>query len=473
MHVLFVYPDITYEEYRTASVWKGKYYTGIGHLSSWLKSKGHTTSLYHVTHDITAEEFAKKLATYENVDLIGFSYTTQMSRFAKRYIAACKELWPNVPVISGGAFPTLVPDRVFTETQSDFACVGDGEVPLGILCDALENQTGLDDVPNIWYRKEDGEVVSKTFQNSTPNLDILPFPDRDLFDFPNLEAERGGMTTLGAGRGCPYGCTYCSNNYLKKMFHGNQPYLRQRSPENVVQEAEEIIKKYPFIKEFFFIDDILPINRDWFRELAKLYAERVNIPYHCAIYPKLINEDILDSLKLSNCKTLNIGLESGNEEIRKSLLKRNLPTDFLKGVIDMCRNYDIRLLTFNILGLPGETFNQMLETVDLNAYAFRGSDDINAAASIFYPYEQTDLHTLCETEGLIPNSVPRVNSHFQDSILDYTEDDKVMIKAVQRHFKDLVKISMKEGPLAERGDTEVINIMRDLDSKAATAAAVA
>lgn len=463
MRVLLIYPDITYEEYRSADQWTGKFYSGVAYLSAALKKAGHDCRLYHVTQDVPDDRFLERVAALGPFDLVGFSFTTQMYRFVCRYSRLLRETYPKILQICGGVFTTLNPRRVLDELPVDFACRGDGELPIVSLCDALTQGLSLDEVPNIWF-KRDGAVVEKPFSKLDLDLDDVPFPDRSLFDFPNLEYESKGITTLMAGRGCPYGCAYCSNNFLKRLYQAGKNFIRYRSPENVIAEAIHIRDTYPFIKELFFSDDILPLNMPWFKKFSSLYSEQVGMPYSCAIYPRLINAEVLGLLKQSGCKVLNVGIESGNEEIRKNVLRRNLSDAQMKAAMDLCNEFDVSLLTFNMFGLPGETLQNMMETVDLNAYAFRNSEKILAAASIFYPYQQTELGDYCDSMGLIESRENSLNSHFQDSILNVGENQRQTILSVQRNFLDLVRESIKSGPLAPRGEEAILALLAELDA---------
>lgn len=463
MRVVLIYPDITYDEYRVASKWRGKFYSGVAYLSSVLKRAGHQCALLHVTHEVDAETFLERLDRLGAADLYGFSFTTQMYRFVKAYSPLVRKRHPTIPQICGGIFTTLNPRRVLEELPVDFACRGDGEIPLVQLCAALDAGGDLNGIPNIW-RKNQGTIFETAFSNIAVDLDDIPFPDRELFDYPNLEYERNGMTSLIAGRGCPYGCAYCSNNYLKRLYQAGKNFIRYRSPANVVAEAETIRDAYPFVKELFFSDDILPLKLSWFRDFADLYASRVRLPYSCAIYPSLINDEVLSLLKKSGCKTLNVGLESGNENLRNKVLRRNLSDAMMRKAIDLCRAHDINLLTFNMVGLPGETLHSMMETVDLNAYAFRGSDRIAAAASIFYPYEQTELGDFCDANDLIASRDNTLNSHFQDSILKWDGGHHQLILAVQRNFHKLVEASLVKGPLSHWAEDDIRALLQRLDA---------
>jgi hypothetical protein len=124
-------------------------------------------------------------------------------------------------------------------------------------------------------------------------------------------------------------------------------------------------------------------------------------------------EDITRMMHEAGCRRIIIGLESGNEYIRNTVLRRNMPEAQLREAGRMCKTYGIELATFNMVGLPGETVRMALDTVKLNARL--GTDFIYT--SLFYPFPQTELHALCAREGLITERV--ITDYLEGSALKF------------------------------------------------------
>lgn len=118
---------------------------------------------------------------------------------------------------------------------------------------------------------------------------------------------------------------------LKKLYReeaGTGNYCRIRSVENVVREIEEVRRDYP-LSIIYFHDDLFIMNKGWLKDFAAEYKKRVGLPMICYVRANLVTEEVVRHLKEANCITIAMGVESGNEAIRKTVLKRimtNEPT---------------------------------------------------------------------------------------------------------------------------------------------------
>ncbi|MFH1968579.1 MAG: radical SAM protein [bacterium] len=274
------------------------------------------------------------------------------------------------------------------------------------------------------------------------NLDDLPYPDRDIFDFRNLHSESEGRVTVMVSRGCPYACSYCCNSALHHLYKNelhSDKYVRFRSPQKAVNELEHLKNKYEFLKNFAFDDDILPLNKNWFREFIKLYKEKVNVPYDCNIRPNLIDEEIVDLLQDSGCYQVRIGIETANEDMRKMLLKRNIDNEQLKKSFNLLKKSKIEIYTYNMVGLPGETPKMMYDTLELNYNLKHKKKSIamRNQVTIFHPYKNTEIFDFCSKNGLIHNNCDNVTDYSQETCLKFDRIQKNNILFFQKYFNVL------------------------------------
>lgn len=426
MKITFIYPDII-----GSANYRGYFYTGIGYLSSVLKKEKHDVSFIHITQPIEKEKLISDIKAL-SPDVIGFSTTTNMFEFVKTWAKWIKEQM-NVLIVCGGVHCILNPEEVISEKHIDIICVGEGEETLIDLCDAMTKNQEFFNIRNLWI-KNNGKVYRNPCRPLIKNLDVLPFPDRTIYDnYPNLYHEREGRAVIMASRGCPYNCTYCCNLSLKQKFNGLGQYVRFRSPDNVIAEIKETIANYAFIKSIAFDDDILPLRKEWLNEFSNKYADEISLPFSCNIHPFLINSDVIQMLKHSGCTELHIGIESGNEQIRNNILNRKISNEHILQALSLCRKHNLRVYTYNLVGLPFEGTKEMLDTVKINVKY----SDINQV-SIFFPYKGTKLYNICLEQGLLSSKI--VFDYFKDTMLNYPRSKRNRIIFIKNYFRILVKL---------------------------------
>jgi len=212
------------------------------------------------------------------------------------------------------------------------------------------------------------------------------------FDFGNM---------VLAARGCPFNCPYCSNHALRRVASGK--YLRFRQTDKIIEEIRIIAADFPGQRlidlqiETFTGDQwalelcskLEFLNREFLEPLSFTVKLRMNKDKDYA--------ELLAACKKSNFKYLRIGLESGSERLRRQVLHRDYSNaEFLK-VMRQARECGLKVLVFNLIGIPGETYSDYQETVKINRLCL---PDMHATA-IFFPYPGTDLYDLAKNQGLL------------------------------------------------------------------------
>ncbi|MGD9503301.1 MAG: radical SAM protein [Syntrophobacteraceae bacterium] len=435
MRLVLIYPDIL-----KGSNWSGYYYTGVGYISAVARQAGHKVSFLHITHPLCKGEFLSLYAQAvggEGRVLAGFSATTNMFQYVKQWASWIKSVRGD-PVIVGGVHPTLNAEETLGAEDIDAVCIGEGEGPIVELLDAMERGEDVSGVRNVWI-KQNGVTHRNGLRPVIENLDALPFPDRGIFDYANLDCEQRGIAVFMASRGCPYDCSYCCNHALKKVVRqgGAKTYVRFRSPENVIQEIKETVAAYGFIKSIHFDDDILPIRKKWFRAFSDLYAREVGLPFECNIRPNLIDEEIIGLLKDAGCTSLRIGVESGDSYIRNEILNRSLSEETMLRAAELCRTAGMKLYTFNMVGLPREDARARLDTLKFNARMQSDEQQV----SIFFPYEGTALYDLCVSDGLMRER--DVTDPFRDTSLSLPPIERNRVLFTAYFFTPLVLLYKK------------------------------
>jgi radical SAM superfamily enzyme YgiQ (UPF0313 family) len=345
--------------------------------------------------------------------------------FIKEIASLIKKQWPEKYVIAGGAYPTLSPDVVINGSFNAL-CVGEGEFPTLELCNQLESGVLPHGIANLWIKSSDGSIEKNKTREFLSEIDILPFPDRDMWK-PWIREQLNDRFSVLLGRGCPYDCTYCSNHAFRKIAAGK--YVRMRSVESIIEEISIINRDHPLPRMYFEVESIA-INKKWMFELCdqlekfnKTLEREIIFGCNFRITPDTIDETLFIALKKANIKRINIGLESGNAQIRGEMLKRYYTNeDFLK-VVSFARKHDIKVLVFNMIGLPGETLKAHKETVLVN----RQCQPDKHYTQVFYPYQGTELYNTCIKNGYIKGDLA-IKIERRQSVIQLPHFSKTEIK---------------------------------------------
>ncbi|MCL2628917.1 MAG: B12-binding domain-containing radical SAM protein [Oscillospiraceae bacterium] len=403
INVLLIYPDFI-EKTKNKRGIPGNYNEGLASISAVLKEAGHDVCLYHQTYMPDKKEFVQKVGEFKP-DIIGIAIRTSALSYATQMALWLDEEFSDIFVMAGMYHASLAPSEVISLRGIDAVCIGEGEYPCRDFVSYFAENGKLDlEAESFWVKDLDGTVHKNPVRAYIADLDELPFPDLDLFDYPNLYSNKLQQTAeVILGRGCVYSCTYCANAELRNLYPEKAGYTRFRSPENAIRLLERVLEKDPKIECFSFNDAILNVFEDWFYEFAALYKERIGKKFVCNLRVELINEKMVKVLAEAGCYLVTIGIESGNEELRTKYLKRTMKNDHIISVSHMLKNAGIIVNTYNIIGLPYETPKMSLETIKLNAQMHTD----NIVISYFYPYPQTKILEIAEEAGFIDVTINR------------------------------------------------------------------
>ncbi len=427
--ILLIYPDFLEKDKFKKGTF-GNYSEGLASISAVLKNAGYGVDLYHQLYMPDKAEFIETIRGH-NPDLIGFSARTTAMPFIKEMCVWLREEMPATMVIIGGYHAILVPDEVLAIDGCHAVSVGEGEYPLLELMESLAKGEKRTDIGSINFKLADGTFVKNPVSPLIEDLDQLPFPDFDLFDYENLDRSKNFTAMVMLSRGCLFSCTYCGNSQFRNVYPNKSKYSRFRSPEKSIELLQLLLEKYPFIKFIEFRDAIFNMYKDWFYEFMPMYIEKIHLPFNCNLRFDMMDEDMVKMLKDGGCYMIDIGLETGNEAFRKKYLHRNMKNDHMIEVSKWFRKYNITTLTYNIVGLPYETLELSLETVKLNAKM----DVDKVTPNIFYPYPMTILEQTAKDAGFLdPNVDP--NDPVQLRMPQYKKSDILFMSS---NFNRLVK----------------------------------
>lgn len=400
---------------------------GVLYLIAYLKSKGHCAELF-----IERRNWFDEIKEYRP-DILGFSALTGGHLWVESCAAVVKQQRIfDAPIIVGGAHPTFFPDMI-KNPSIDFICRGEGEHALLELLDRMDSGEEVTMIPNIWAKK-DNKIIQNDVRPLLEDLDILPFADRSHYEkYPFLK--NNPHKKIIASRGCPFSCAYCYNSAFKSLYRNKGKLVRRRSVKNVIDEILQL-QEMGKIKTLEMVDDAFLADKEWFLAFADEYRGNIKVPYACFSIVKNIDEKVAEALKKSNCKCIEFGIEAGNERIRKELYGKKISNDDIERGAHLLHQNGLKFLSFNMVGAPFETFEEMQETILLNQ---KIKTDY-PWCSIMQPYPGTEIFNYCVEKGLI-DAHTEINSftYFEQCILKYDPKKLTNIKNLQRLFFLLAK----------------------------------
>ncbi len=386
MKILFVFPSAS-SKYTFVD-----YHHGIGLLSALLKREGHQTSLLQVT------QFDKRQIDWAvdsfKPDILAYSFISDHKPLA---VQVMKHLAPRrIFSIAGGVHPTLSPlDLV---DYVDCVCIGEGE---GTILEIVQGKP-LAEISNLCYKN--GDIYNNPTRPFLEDLDSLPFSDRELFDYQKA-LDQDHRADFMAGRGCPFRCTYCINNQLYSIADGN--YVRWRSVDNVLAEIKQVLNDYNRIESICFQDDTFALKKSWLEEFCNRYQQEIGLPFVCNLRVGSVNKETVEMLAAAGCIETRIGVEQGNETLRRNMLKRKMTNDQIIDTFTMIKKTGIKTFAYNMIGVPGETEETIQETIALN----RQLQPDKLHISIFHPYPGTELYDQCVENGYLNEKT--IESYFE------------------------------------------------------------
>jgi len=366
---------------------------GLMSISALLKSNGFPdVRLFHLVRKVDFGRWRKELAEY-NPGLIGFYLPSCQIDVVKRLTAEIP--YRDAFTICGGPHPTCFPESIEEIAGLDAMCVGEGEYAMLELAQALEEGKNPTRIRGLWVR-HNGKIARNPPRPFIENLDELPYEDRDLFDTQHsIDAYGLSQIRVLASRGCPYRCTYCYNYKLGDAQPGR--YVRFRSTQHLLGEMKMLNSRFRF-KEVFFDDDIFMLDKSRLAQFAERYPHEVGVPFLFSARVEVCDRPTVMLLKKAGARRIDLGVETGNEDLRRKVLRRPMSNQQILETARAARKVGMQVKTLNMVGLPGETPQMHMETVRLN----RQIRPTIVGLSVFTPFPGTDLYEVCVKEGYLP-----------------------------------------------------------------------
>ena len=416
---------------------------GLLSLATVLKNNGIDTRIADIDNHYYMKECSEddlknyienKLLPYVEdyrPDIIGIGCLFS-GRFKNLILIAQKirSKFPAIPIVIGGMHPTIFAREILKKHDCiDYVIVGEGEFSFLQLIKFLngDSQT-LEAIDGIAFRcKEDMRLNPKTKFISA--LDELPFADYKIFDIKEYytmdtshwyspkKIKVGQPFPIISSRSCPNRCTFC----CMWLVHG--PQIRYRSSKNVLDEMEHLYKEYG-VTYFRFMDDNLTFNKSRILEICKGISDRnMNIQFDTpnGVAVNKLDKEIIEAMVGAGLVKISLAIESGSDYIRNKVIRKNLTTEKVHEVIEICSNHkSLFIVGYFIIGMPEETHETLQETYEM----IKKMPFDNFTTYLATPYPGTELFDFCLKHNLLSHKIE-----------DYVDIEDLHYSSYRPHIK--------------------------------------
>ena len=328
--------------------------------------------------------------------LIGFSVLSAEHNWLIDKSKAIREAIPDVTIIVGGIHALFYPDEILSEAPIDIVCNGEGEdVLLNVISELDKPSPDWASIPGLSYKNSKGNI------HTNEKAYLVAFKEDIVEDRTNYfkrypQLAKDTVQRFFSSRGCPYRCSFCYNSNIQDLFKGKGTYVRQKSVENFIKEITLLRDQFQMTSIFFY-DDLFTYRKKWINRFLEIYGKEINIPFMCTTRADVIDEDTVRMLAKAGCHTVSYGIETGNYNSRKNVLKKDVTDDQIIRCGHLLHKYGIRTQTTNMFCLPGETLSDAYKTIELNIKAKTNF----AFTALFMPFPKSEITEYCIEKGFL------------------------------------------------------------------------
>lgn len=369
---------------------------GVLSIASYLKAHGYEVKIYD--RNIETAGINSVFKTF-NPDIVGVSIMS--SRGVKDAVKVSKagRKYGKI-IVWGGQIPTMNIQPCLNNDFVDYIVMGEGELTFLEFADKIKRGESPDAIDGIAY-KRNGQIIT-TKHRAFVNLDDLPLIDWTILNSRDYYQKYiyDNLLYLFSSKGCPFNCSFCGNRDYHRCTH------RRRPTDKTLDEIENLVNNYG-LKAVYFTDELWCYKKEDVYEFCRRVKER-NMKFYwgCDSRADQYTKEDLKLMHDAGCRWLLFGGESGSELMLKKMNK-GITTSKVEEAVELCREIGIAAIITLIVGLPGETVEEVMETVSLGLR-------IRTKFVLFFHYFPTpgsDMHKELVESGLYkpPESLEEVS----------------------------------------------------------------
>jgi radical SAM superfamily enzyme YgiQ (UPF0313 family) len=381
---------------------------GILYLASALENEGFEVRLYHERGTPENIQTLSREVVARQPLCVGISTFTGPSILPSLAFSKAIKQNSNIPVVWGGLHATMLPEQVLRNENIDLVVLGEGEETMAALAGALAggrpSGQDLQAIRGLGY-KEHGRIhinpprpfISQLdrYAPAWHHLDINRYIYNNKFFYSLIGSRLPGdrIASLITSRGCPGRCGYCYNQFVnKRSFRAHSVERAARDIENL--ERNHRATAIVFEDDCFFAD----------KKRALDILRRIRVPWSASIRANYLarwGEELIQELAADHCFELRIGAESGSQRVL-DIMGKDITIQEIYRSVELCRKHKINLLLGFMVGVPGESWEDMLQTFEMMDNLEKMGVTVASGPALFYPYPGTPLYDRAIEMGFTP-----------------------------------------------------------------------
>ncbi len=361
------------------------------YLATSLAQKGGEVSILDANAENLNESGIIQRIVDSDAELVGFPVFSDILHPTAKLIAATRSRCPDIKILLGGIHVTAIPEQTAQQIpQADYLLSGYAEDSICQLVQVLENNSNLDEIAGLTYRK-DGQIHTSRVGSTCPDVNALPIADRS-FVRKHIESGRYyqifntlPFDSIVTGRGCPHHCHFCYNSVRDRVL--------LRSAESIY---EEILLRYREGVRFLDVDDDnFMVNRTRARKIFSwILRDNLKLQLFVKSRTDTIDKEILQLGRKAGVNMISFGIESGSQRMLDAMNKGTTVQQNAQAIAQ-ARRLGMYVHTGFFIGYPGETRETISQSI---AFVQRSKPDA-FSVDILKPYPETVVYRQSQQEG--------------------------------------------------------------------------
>ena len=324
-----------------------------------MDSKSYTANLDYLEGDIYS--ILKKLLTDNDINVVCTGGLSRDCHKLKEVIDTARRINPQIISVVGGGIISSDPRTAMRVLDADIGVIGEGEITICELARALDGGRTYADIPGLIYKDGGNGLVITPPRSEIADIDSIPFPDFDGFDYGQWVSSSGSGLVL-TDRSCPFRCTFC--------FHPTGEKYRQRSFDDIFKEIDFQVEHYQ-VKCFGLSSELFATTKQRVVDFCNR-IKNYNIKWGCCLRVCDVDAEMLQLMKAAGCVNVVFGLESADNSILKSM-RKGITVDQIDPCVKL--TYDANLMIEG--GFIFGDINETKETVANTMNFWRRHNDMH------------------------------------------------------------------------------------------------
>jgi len=404
---------------------------GLGYIATAIKNAGFAFDLIDL--DVNRNQGLKFAKSY---DVVCMGSLISGYKKIKHILLEVRKFNPHAKIIVGNSVATSIPNLLLNNTEADIVVMSEGDETIVDLLNTIKHEKSIDDVRGICY-KHNGRIVYTEQRKAIKNISLIPNVDFDIFDIEgyikNSDVDESDELigkdirplAINTARGCPFNCTFCYHTFKSIKY-------RRRSPQSIVSEIKNLIKKYG-INYVKFYDELTFFTKKQANDFAEeVLSSGLNIYWVAQCRANLFNAqdiDIVKKMKDAGCCGMGYSLESSDASILCAMNKK-ISVKHFSEQSKLLQDAGISTWTSLVLGYPQETPETIRKTFECctrsNIYPSIGFL-LPQPASVMYEYaiehgfiqnEEEYILKMGDRQDLTVNMTQMSNDEFESIIAE-------------------------------------------------------